>query len=428
MRQFLVAAPHSGSGKTLVTLGLLRAFRNAGVHVQSAKAGPDYIDPAFHSAASGKPCVNLDPWAMRKERLHDIYNTFIADSELAIVEGMMGLYDGAADGSGSAADLAVTLNLPVVLVVDASKMSYSIAAIVRGFRDHRRELQIAGVILNRVGSSRHEQMLRTALDDLGVAVLGAVPKLGDLSVPSRHLGLVQASEHEDLECFIAKSADTIEKFCDLETLGTLGGDLNEAPGKVDGFPPLGQRIAVAEDVAFSFAYPHVLADWQKAGAEVSTFSPLRDEGPNADSDAVFLPGGYPELHAHKIAGATSFFHGLVSAQEKNALIYGECGGYMVLGEGLVDADGVRHKMAGLLQLDTSFAERKLHLGYRRVRSEHFPVGNQFSAHEFHYTSVLKEVGDPLFEVWDGVGSTLGVKGLRKGNVMGSYLHIIDRIS
>jgi len=367
MTGFVVAAPHSGSGKTVVTLGVLRALRDAGRTLAPAKAGPDYIDPAFHAAASGEPCINLDPWAMRPELLR----TLAVDrcsGRLLVAEAMMGLFDGAADGTGSAADLAALLGLPVVFVVDASRMAQSVAALVAGYRNHRNDLDFAGVILNRVGSARHEAMLRAALKPLDIAVLGVVPGDRNLALPERHLGLVQATEHGALEAFIAHAGTVMARNCDMEALGTLSRRPIPGEAPVPRLPPLGQRIAIARDVAFAFSYPHLLEGWRAQGAELSSFSPLVDEAPAPDADAVFLPGGYPELHAGTITGATRFKTGMVAARDRGTAIYGECGGYMVLGEGLTDADGTRHSMLGFLPVETSFAARKRHLGYRRLRA------------------------------------------------------------
>ncbi|MEM7215771.1 MAG: cobyrinate a,c-diamide synthase [Pseudomonadota bacterium] len=424
MKRFLIAAPASGSGKTVITLGLLRAFCDRGLKTRSAKAGPDYIDPAFHAAATGDECVNLDPWAMSGARLKALAERSFGTADLAVVEAMMGLFDGAADGTGSAADLASQLQIPVVLVVDASRMSYSIAALVRGFRDHRSDVLFSGVILNRVGSARHEKMLRNALERIGVQVFGAVPSSEALELPSRHLGLVQANEHGSLETFIASAANCIAANCDLEALSNLGGN-HQWPADEKGLLPLGQHTAVARDDAFAFSYVHMLEDWRRRGGELSFFSPLQDEAPDESADAVFLPGGYPELHAGRLSGADNFKSGLIRAKDRGATIYGECGGYMVLGEGLVDANGSRYAMSGLLKLETSFEKRKLHLGYRCLKTKDFVLGNRFMAHEFHYTSALREEGEPLFEAEDALGNELGKTGLRDANVMGSYMHIID---
>ncbi len=437
-RALVVAAPASGSGKTVLTLGLLRALARAGYSVASAKAGPDYIDPKYHEAASGVPCVNLDAWGMGEETLFDLAGRQARGRELLIIEGVMGLFDGAADGSGSTADLAMTLDAPVVLVVDAAKQAQSVAALVRGFRDHRPEIRLAGVLLNRVGSSRHEAMLRGALEELGVEVLGAVPRSDALALPERHLGLVQAGEHADLEGFLDAAADAVDGAIGLDRLADVARPLaSPAPSSVPrsmrghGLTPLGQRIAIARDAAFAFSYPHLLDGWRRAGAELSFFSPLDDEPPSEDADAIYLPGGYPELHAGRIAAAQTFLSRLCMAARARTRVYGECGGYMVLGEGMVDAEGTRHAMAGLLPLETSFAQRKLHLGYRRLTplGSVAPWAQPLSAHEFHYASVLREghegrEAERLFAATDAQGQYLGTIGLRAGTVMGSFAHVI----
>ena len=273
MNRFMIAAPRSGSGKTLVTLGLLRAFRNKGMRVAGAKAGPDYIDPAFHSAASGKKCINLDPWAMRKDQITCLYHNIARGSDLIIVEAMMGLFDGAADGSASAGDLAATLDLSVVLVVDVTGLSQSVAALVSGFANFRSDVHVAGVILNQVSSPRHEMMLRTALDKYEIRVFGAIPKDQSLALPARHVGLVQAGEHPELDLFIEHAAHLIEVHCELDGLSGLGGE-KLCSASASHLPPLGQRIAVAEDNAFQFTYQHWLDGWSDAGAEILPFSPL----------------------------------------------------------------------------------------------------------------------------------------------------------
>ena len=427
-RGCVIAAPQSGSGKTTITLGLLRALKRHGVDLAPAKAGPDFIDPAFHSAASGSESVNLDPWAMRPELLHALASR---PNKFLLVEAMMGLFDGAADGTGSAADLAQMLDLPVVLVVDAAKQSHSIAALVAGFCNHRAEINVCGVILNKVGSARHEAMLRDALGTLDIPVLGAVYRNEKLVLPSRHLGLVQAHEHVDLQAFINDAADVVENSIDIDGMLSLGGQDVSATADAGTILPLGQRIAVARDKAFAFSYPHLLQNWRNAGVELSFFSPLADEAPSSECDAVYLPSGYPELHGHQIAGNHRFIDGLVAARDRSACIYGECGGYMVLGEGLVDAEGNRHKMANLLPLTTSFAKRKLHLGYRKTQligeSPFGLKGTQFTAHEFHYSTVVDEGDAPrLFSLQDAREERFADAGLRVGRVMGSYMHLIDR--
>lgn len=426
MNGFMIAAPHSGSGKTTVTLGLLRALRSADVAVAPAKAGPDYIDPAFHAFASGELCFNLDPWAMRADLIDDLAHKH-GENRLLIVEAMMGLFDGAADGTGSAADLAEQLGLPIVFVVDCARMAQSISALVSGYLNHRPSLRFAGIVLNRVGSARHEQMLRAALEPLNVPILGVVMQDDALALPSRHLGLVQAREHDSLESFLNRAGDIMGRSLDLKALTSLDAQLLSI-ARPQPLPPLGQHIAVAVDDAFAFCYPHMVQGWRLAGAEISYFSPLADEGPERDADAIYLPGGYPELYAGQIAATKHFKRALRNAADRKVVIYGECGGYMVLGDALIDADGKSHEMLGLLPVKTSFEMRKRHLGYRKLKPL---VGSPWQialkGHEFHYsTEVAHGAGEPLFAVSDAMGNDLGEAGLRIGSVAGSYCHVIDR--
>lgn len=421
MPGLIIAATSSGAGKTTVTLGLLRALSRQGIAIRGAKSGPDYIDPAFHAAASGRPCYNLDAWAMPPKRLHALAR----GEELLIIEGAMGLFDGAPpDGKGSVADLARLLSLPVVLVVDAARMSQSIAPLVQGFARHDPKVRVAGVIVNRVGSPRHEAMLRHALRPLGIPVLGAIPRSTELSLPSRHLGLVQAHEHRDLETFLSTAANTVAQHIDLAALTDLAHPLPAAAAPAASHSPMpGASIAVAQDQAFAFLYPHQLRDWEESGVQVRTFSPLADEAV-PDADWVFLPGGYPELHADRLANASRFLDSLRDTA-RFGHIYGECGGYMVLGEALTDTEGRSHKMAGLLGLHTSFAERKLHLGYRDLVSHSTKMPGAFKGHEFHYATTLHADGEPLFDASDAEGTPLAPMGLQEGNVLGSFAHIID---
>ncbi len=423
-RGLIVAAPASGSGKTLVTLALLRALRQRGLAVASIKVGPDYIDPAFHAAASGRPCLNLDAWAMRPETLAALAARAGVGADLIIGEGVMGLFDGASDGSGSTAEVAIATGWPVILVVDAKGMAASAAALVHGFTDYRLDLLFAGVIFNRVGGARHAALLAEACAPLGVPLLGALPQAPELSLPDRHLGLVQAAEHPELDAFLARAADFAERHLDIEAL--IAGAkpcrlVSQAFAPV--LPPLGQRIAVARDVAFAFAYPFVLDGWRAAGAEIAVFSPLGDEAPDPAADAVYLPGGYPELHAGRLAANARFLEGLRAAAARGAVVYGECGGYMTLGRGLVDAQGQRHALAGLLPVETSFAETGLHLGYREAElvyeGQLGPAGSRFRGHEFHFASLVAGEGEaPLFRCRDERGAETGAMGGRAGTVMG----------
>ena len=335
----------------------------------------------------------------------------------------MGLFDGAGKaGQGSAADLAHILKIPVLLVLDAAKTAHSIAALVAGFRDFDPRVTVAGVILNRVGSPRHLDMLTQALDRQNIKIFGHLMRSEAFALPERHLGLVQAGEIDQLDTWIDHVAAALQPSLDLEALTRLSGPAC-APQITLPAPPA-QHIAIAADRAFAFCYPHQLKSWRDAGAQLSFFSPLADEPAPKTAQYIFLPGGYPELHAGQLAGAEGFKASLARHAAIGTPIYGECGGYMVLGKGLIDAKGIRHEMLGLLPLETSFQQRKLHLGYRQLTplSDHFnaPV----MAHEFHYASTLKADGPALFAAKDADHADLGEMGLHLGRTCGSFAHII----
>lgn len=417
-RGLILAAPTSGSGKTTLTLGLLRALSRLGP-VRGAKSGPDYIDPRFHEAACGTPCATLDAWAMSADRI----KALASGPGLLLIEGAMGLFDGAPpDGAGSTADLARILDLPVVLIVNCAAMSHSVAALVGGFAHHDPMVRIAGVILNNVGSARHEAMLKRALQPLGIPVLGAVGRHAALTMPARHLGLVQAHEHPDLQGFLNCAGDIMAANLDLAALTASASPLPNAAPHLPRATPY-TRIAVAQDVAFAFWYPHLLDDWTAGGAQILPFSPLAND-PVPQADLIYLPGGYPELHAAQLSQADVFMQSLRNASDISD-IYGECGGYMALGDSLTDADGTRHTMAGLLPLDTSFATRRLHLGYRRLSGQNGPFAGTTLGHEFHYATTLRADGPPLFQATDAEGTPLGPMGLVQGRVSGSFAHVID---
>lgn len=422
-RGIIIAAPSSGAGKTTITLGILRALSRRGIDVRGAKSGPDYIDPRFHSIASGAPCVNLDAWAMAPDMIRGL--AMQGDAETLIIEGAMGLFDGAPPhGQGSTADVARALDLPVVLVVDAGKTAQSIAPLIQGFAQFAQDVTISAVILNNVGSPRHETMLRTAIASIGIPVIGAVHRQKDLSQPSRHLGLIQADEHDDIETYLNRAADLVEEAIDINGLMdgmrsiATSSTITAAP-----FPIKAQKIAIARDRAFAFCYPHHINAWRQSGAEIWFFSPLNND-PVPDADLVFLPGGYPELFAGELSNADLFIASLHAHSAKGGLIYGECGGYMMLGDGLIDANGTAHKMAGLLRLQTSFADRKLHLGYRMLHAQQGPMAGTYRAHEFHYSTTTLAQGTPLFSMTDAEGTILSDAGLIEGNVMGSFAHVI----
>ena len=428
----IVGAPRSGSGKTSVTIGILRALARRGVRVRGAKSGPDYIDPGFHAAATGLPGVNLDSWAMPPSLLNGLAAQTADNAELVVLESAMGLFDGipSPDGrTGSAADLARLYRLPVLLVLDVSGQSTTAAAIAKGLSCYDPNVRVAGVVLNRLGSERHRKLCTEAIEALGLPVVGAILRDSALALPERHLGLVQASEHASLMQHLDRLADMADASLNLDAIMALAAPLEPADGSFEAaLPPPGQRIALAEDAAFTFIYPHVAAHWRKSGAEIVPFSPLADEAPDESCDVCWLPGGYPELHAGKLAAASDFQAGIKRFAATKP-VHGECGGFMVLGKALEDAEGVTHSMLGLLGHSTSFAKRKMNLGYREARlksdSALGPAGTVVRGHEFHYAQVTDTGSDePLAELTDGQGNALGPSGGRRGPVSGTFFHAI----
>jgi cobyrinic acid a,c-diamide synthase len=431
----LIAAPRSGAGKTTVTLGLMRAFRRQGVQVAGLKSGPDYIDPAFHQAAVGRPSLNLDTWAMEPGLIATLAGQGTQGAELVLAEGSMGLFDGvpAPEGrTGASADLAARLGLPVLLVLDASGQAQSAGAIARGCAVFDSRIKIAGVVLNRIGSPRHLLLAKAGVEAAGLPVVGALPKQGEIALPERHLGLVQAGETAQLDARLDALADFVEAHADLAAIRALAAPLQAMGGATRALSPPGQKIAIARDAAFSFIYPHLLADWRRQGAECVFFAPLADEPPPSDCDAAWLPGGYPELHAGRIAACARFLGGLRRFAEQKP-VHGECGGYMVLGETLTDAEGESHAMAGLLSVRTSFARRKMTLGYRDATlladCALGRAGQRLRGHEFHYASIVA-LGDdaPMALAADAYGGAPQPSGSRRCKVSGGFFHCIAEAS
>ena len=434
-RGLIVGAPRSGSGKTSVTIGLLRALKRRGFAVKGAKSGPDYIDPGFHQAATGLPGINLDSWAMAPGLLDALAAETFDGPDIVIAESAMGLFDGIQAGkgrTGAGSDLAARYALPALLVLDVSGQSTTAAAVAKGFASYDSAVRIAGVVLNRAGSERHVRLCREAIEAIGLPVVGAIPRNPDMALPERHLGLVQASEHGAIEEFIDRLSDIMEASLDLERIAGLA-EMPRLPGPGDlskMIPPPGQRIALAQDGAFSFVYPHLARHWRESGAEIVPFSPLADEGPDDSCDSCWLPGGYPELHAGGLSAAHRFRRQMEAFAETRP-VHGECGGYMVLGQALEDADGTSHKMLGLLGHATSFARRKMNLGYRQATLlSDCPIGRAgetIRGHEFHYARVV-DAGqdDALAGIADGTGNPLGRSGGRRGLVTGTFFHAIAR--
>lgn len=422
----LVAAPRSGAGKTVITIGLQRALARTGLVVRGAKTGPDYIDGAFHAAATGAPAINLDGFAMPDVLIAGLAAHAAHGADLVVAEGAMGLFDGlAGPRAGASADVAKLLGWPVVLVVDAAGAAQSVAATAHGFAAFPGAPSIAGVIVNRVASARHAGMIAAGFARIGLPLFGTLPVDPRLELPSRHLGLVQAVETAAAR--IDEISDAISEHCDLAAIRDAALPTRPAALPAPTIRPPGRRLAVARDAAFSFDYWHVSYGWLRQNTAITYFSPLADEPPPDDCTACWLPGGYPELHAAALAANRTFLDGLRRfAQDRS--VHGECGGYMVLGRTLEDAEGTTHAMAGLLPVATSFARRRLTLGYRRATwredTAFARAGESHFGHEFHYATVLAAEGTALADMADGAGQPLGPAGHRQGNVSGTFFHLI----
>jgi len=425
----LISAPASGTGKTTLTLGVLAALRARGMNVHPFKSGPDYIDPAFHTAAAGRVSVNLDTWAMSPARLSGLVSV-AAGADLIIAEGSMGLFDGVAKpgeaGTGASADTAALMGWPVVLVLDVSGQAQSAAAVALGFSMMRPDVRLAGVVLNKVASPRHEALVRHGMAQAGIAVFGALPRNAAVGLPERHLGLVQAEEHPKLAAYMHTVGAFVASHVDLDAMmmAAAGSVVQCEPAVI--CPPA-DRIALARDAAFSFTYPHLIDGWRKAGATILPFSPLHDQAPDPSAGACWLPGGYPELHAGVLAGAQNF-RAAMRAFAQTRPVHGECGGYMAMGAGLVDAAGKLHEMLGLLGLVTSFEKRKMHLGYRRATlcaaMPGHDAGARLRGHEFHYASIIEQPDAPLAHVVDATDAPVPEGGSQRGQATGTFFHLI----
>lgn len=424
----IIAAPKSASGKTTITLGLLTALRRRHISVRAAKSGPDYIDPAFHKAATQKNSFNLDSWAMPPPLLDYLFAQTLQECEITIIESSMGFFDGVETQPGqrgSGADLAERYNLPVILILDVTGQAQSAAAIAYGFAHIYPTIHIAGVILNNVASARHFSSTEAALNRIHMPILGSIPRDPTLHLPARHLGLIQATEHADLDKQLGHLGDIIEKNVDIDKLLQLAQSPSVVPlKKATALPPPGQRIAIARDMAFSFIYPHVLEGWHQQGASIEFFSPMNNEPPPAHCDSCWLPGGYPELYAEQLSNAQLFIKGLQQFSQTKP-VHGECGGYMVMGQRLVDKNGKSYVMSGLLSHSCSYAQRKLHLGYRRAKITNNKKEHIIHGHEFHYATTVDAGHDlPYADLTDVMGNPIGPEGGRRNFITGCFFHSI----
>jgi cobyrinic acid a,c-diamide synthase len=428
----IIAGTHSGCGKTTLSLALLSAFRKRGLRVAPFKVGPDFIDPGHHARMAGASCRNLDGWMLSKDYNVDSFRRHAAGADIALVEGVMGLFDGR-DGkseSGSTAEMAKWLDLPVILVVDARSMARSAAALVKGFETFDPELRFAGAVFNRIGSPRHLSFLQEALEgNVRIPCLGGIPKEDVVSIPERHLGLFTDQDNPLSEAAVSALARIAEERIDLDRLFSALPEIPPPSSAASAAHPVRKaRIAVARDNAFCFYYPDNLELLEAGGAELVFFSPVAGETLPPDIDGIYLGGGYPELYAETLARNAALRTGIREASRSGMPIYAECGGFMYLCSELEDAKGKRYPMAGCFPFVTRMLSRLKRLGYREVALDREtilgPVGATLRGHEFHYSELLEPGGaQTVYRVANGSGAAGESEGFQVKRTLGSYIHL-----
>jgi cobyrinic acid a,c-diamide synthase len=449
MTAFVIAAPASGSGKTTVAVGLMAAFRRRGLAVAPFKVGPDFIDPGYHRLACGIRSINLDGWICSPEFLRETYFRHGASADIAVIEGVMGLFDGMGGDSeaGSTAQVAKLLGAPVVLVVNAASQARSVAALVKGFVEFDPQVRIAGVLFNNVASDNHARILREAMASgcSQVQVLGCIPRDESMHMPSRHLGLVTAEEKPLSGEFLERLADLIEQHVDVETIRAIRGqvltfDRVVHPVKCQDPTPPFVRVAVARDEAFCFIYEDNLRLLREAGAEIVEFSPLHDDRLPEEIDGLYLPGGYPEIHADQLTANAAMKEAIRDAVLTDMPVYAECGGFVYLTEGLrgqfLASDRRDHPakcqtltpFVGIFPVAARMLPRRKALGYREVEFTEDCVistaGSVARGHEFHY-SEMEDMPSSIQRVYRvrRQGTVLGLEGFRIRNCLASYVHL-----
>lgn len=423
---FLISAPASNSGKTTLTLGLLRALRERGLAVQPFKCGPDYIDPIHHASAAGRPGVNLDTFMASEAHVRQVYTHHAAGADVSVTEGVMGLFDGAEKMRGSSAEIAALLDIPVILVINAQSMAYSAAPLIYGLKNFYPGIRVAGAIFNFVNTESHYRFLQDACADAGVEALGYLPGNADLKIPSRHLGL-HISAETDYEGIIRRLGEIIPRTVDLDRLLAItsvgytvdGSDVVEGPvAKLPCGPSAPLRVAVARDEAFSFLY-HQNIEALKALGELTWFSPIHDHTV-PETDFLYLPGGYPELFAKQLSENGSMLMSIRRYCGNGGLAYAECGGMMYLGQSITTDNGDVFPMAGVLDCETTLQNSKMTLGYRSVQWN----GLEVRGHEFHYSNFKSNrmVAEPAL-VSNARGAAVDTGFFRKQNTFASYTHL-----
>ena len=431
--RIVIAAPSSGSGKSTVTTGLMAVLAENHT-VQGFKVGPDYIDPGYHTQATGRISRNLDTWMVPKQQVQATFARATQDAEIAIIEGVMGLYDGfnATTEDGSTAQAAKQLGAPVVLVIDVGKMARSAGAIALGYRDFDPELNLAGVICNRVGSPKHALWVTQAIEALGIPVLGCIPKSASLKIPERHLGLHMAQERTaEVDALIQACSSLFKENIDIDKIWQVAKQAQPLEITLPTNKPANRsniRIAVARDEAFCFYYEDNLDLLRHAGAEIVFFSPLYDKELPDNISGIYLGGGYPELYAANLSANQPIITAIREASKANMPVYAECGGLMVLTEYLIDLEQQKHTMLGLIP---GYAEmvQKLTMGYREIIAEQdtllMNTGETARGHEFHYSHWIRQEDSnrPAYRIKPRIGETFKLEGYASQNLLASYVHV-----
>jgi cobyrinic acid a,c-diamide synthase len=432
VRCIVIGGTHSGAGKTSVATALMRAYVRRGLRVQAFKVGPDFIDPSFHRAATGRASHNLDGWMLSRERNLELYVRATHDADFCIVEGVMGLFDGhsAITEQGSTAEMAKWLGGPVILVADGSAMARSGAALVHGFESFDPELRVVGALFNRVSSERHFAYLRDSMRAHCRAVpLGYLHNDPAIRLPERHLGLHLANEVLTADLLDALG-NWAEQSIDLDALLALARSATPHPALSTAEALMGggsTRIAVARDLAFQFYYDENFAELRRCGAELVEYSPIRDTQLPDDIGGLYLGGGYPELHARALAANESMRESVRTFARRGGVIYAECGGFMYLTESIVDQDGQQHQMCGIFPTRARMQQRLAALGYAELevigRDSWLPQGQVMRGHEFRYSTIdeMPDTTPRLYRVHRVRGDS--VDGFSTGNVVGSYFHV-----
>lgn len=443
MKAIVIAGASSGVGKTTVALGLMGALVNRGYRVQPFKVGPDYIDPSYHTTMCGLPCRNLDSWLLDAATIQELFYKAMTGKDIAIIEGVMGLYDGAngEDEEGSTAQLAKLLGLPVILVIDASKSSRSVGALALGFKAFDPELNLSGIILNGLAGEMHLALARPSLTVANIPFLGYLPGQADLQLPERHLGLIPTAEGTVAQAFYQKLTAQCEVSLDINRIISIAANTTFSIPKPTGLFPetslsASVSIAVAMDKAFNFYYPDSLDLLEAWGAEIIPFSPLADSALPKGIGGVYLGGGFPELFASELSENSGMRRAFYKAAEDELPIYAECGGLMYLGQGMEDLGGQYYPMVGVIPGQSIMKDSHLTLGYRTVQAitdnPLLAAGESVRGHEFHWSSFqaksetpatsAKRIGQSPY-AYKVLEQNQKLEGFRFKNVLASYIHL-----